>query len=131
MRERQAATDPIPDVRAMLSHSAAAWNAGDLDGFLEDYADDTTTSFMADGGPRYGIDWIRSNYAPRFAADADRDSLRFENVHARALGPDFAVATARFVLFRDDSTTASGPFTLVLRQLNGQWKIIHDHTSSD
>jgi uncharacterized protein (TIGR02246 family) len=131
VREGQAVADPTPDIRAMLTHSAAAWNAGDLDGFLADYADDTTTSFMADGGPRYGFDWIRSNYAPRFAADAVRDSLRFENVHARALGPDHAMATARFVLFRDDSTTASGPFTLVLRRLNGQWKIIHDHTSSD
>jgi ketosteroid isomerase-like protein len=60
-----------------------------------------------------------------------RDSLRFENVHARPLGPDYAMATARFVLFRGDSTTASGPFTLVLHRMDGRWKIIHDHTSSD
>lgn len=123
--------DPTPAVRTMLSHSAEAWNAGDLERFLSDYADDPTTSFMADSGPRYGIDWIRANYAPRFAPEADRDSLRFEHVHARALGRDHAMATARFVLFRHDSTTASGPFTLVLRRTDGRWKIIHDHTSSD
>lgn len=123
--------DPTPEIRAMLVRSADAWNAGDLDTFLDDYADDSTTSFMAGGGPRYGFDWIRSHYAPRFEPGAHRDSLRFTHVHARPLGPDYAMATARFVLFSADSTTASGPFTLVLHRVNGRWKIIHDHTSSD
>jgi uncharacterized protein (TIGR02246 family) len=123
--------DPTPGVRTMLTQSAEAWNAGDLDRFVGDYADDTTTSFMAGGAPHYGFGWIRSNYAPRFEPGAVRDSLRFENVHARPLGPDYAMATARFVLFRGDSTTASGPFTLVLHRMDGRWKIIHDHTSSD
>ena len=115
----------------MLARSAGAWNAGDLAGFVSDYVDDSTTSFMAGGRPRYGYDWIRSNYAPRFEPGAERDSLHFERVVARALGPGYAMATARFVLTRGDSTTGSGPFTLVLQRIDGRWKILHDHTSSD
>lgn len=125
------APDPTAEIATMLARSAEAWNAGDLDGFMSDYADDSTTSFMSGGRPRYGYDWIRSSYAPRFEPGAQRDSLRFENIVARALGPDYAMATARFVLAQGDSITGSGPFTLVLQRIDGRWKILHDHTSGD
>jgi ketosteroid isomerase-like protein len=52
-------------------------------------------------------------------------------VAGRGLGSDYILATARFVLFRGDSITGSGPFTLVLQRIDGAWKIVHDHTSSD
>ncbi len=123
--------DPTPALRAMLEASAAAWNRGDLEAFLSDYAEDPATSFVSGGRVHRGFTWIRDNYAPAFVPDASRDSLRFEELAARALGADHALATARFVLFRDDSVTASGPFTLVLRRSNGSWQIIHDHTSRD
>jgi len=80
---------------------------------------------------RHGFEFIRQNYAPRFAPGARRDSLRFEEVEARRLRPDLALVTARFVLTRGDSVTASGPFTLVMEQRPAGWRILHDHTSSD
>lgn len=115
----------------MLERSAAAWNRGDLDAFMADYAADSLTSFVAGGRVHYGFAWIRDNYAPAFEPGARRDSLRFQDVAARPLGARHAVATARFVLFRADSVTASGPFTLVLERRGAEWKILHDHTSRD
>lgn len=123
--------DPTPAIERMLLASAAAWNRGDLEAFLDDYLRDSTTSFVSAGRVHYGWDWIRDNYAPSFAPDAARDSLRFEDPAARPLGRDHALATARFVLFRGDSITASGPFTLILRRSERGWKIVHDHTSRD
>ena len=123
--------DPTPAISNMLSRSADAWNAGDLEQFISDYADHPSTTFMSGGGSQHGRAWIRSYFAPRFAPGADRDSLRFENIEDRALGSDYAIATARFVLFVRESITASGPFTLVLHRMDGRWKIIHDHTPSD
>ncbi len=123
--------DPTPAIRNMLSRSADAWNAGDLERFISDYADDPSTTFMSGGQPQHGRAWIRSHFAPWFVPGADRDSLRFENIEARGLGAEYAIATARFVLFVRDSITASGPFTLVLHRTDGHWKIIHDHTSRD
>jgi beta-aspartyl-peptidase (threonine type) len=124
-------SDPTGGVRAMLDASADAWNRGDLDAFVGDYVDDSTTTFVSRGQVQYGFDWIRDNYAPSFDPDVQRDSLRFETVAARSLGSDHALATARFVLFRGDSVTASGPFTLILKRSGSEWKIIHDHTSTD
>jgi uncharacterized protein (TIGR02246 family) len=124
-------SDPGAIVTTMLESSARAWNAGDLEGFIDDYADDSMTTFMADGHAQYGFDWIRSNYARQFGPEAARDSLRFEEFAARALGPDHILATARYILYRGDSTTSSGPFTLVFEHRRGEWRIIHDHTNAD
>lgn len=129
--ERPPPPNPSLVVAEMLELSALAWNRGDLDGFMSDYLADTATTFVSRGRAQHGFDWIRTNYAPSFAPGAQRDSLRFEDAEARALGSDFMLATARWVLYRGDSVTASGPFTLVLRRHNGDWRIIHDHSSSD
>jgi ketosteroid isomerase-like protein len=119
------------ELTGQLSRSAADWNAGALDRFMSDYAHDSTTSFVDGGHVRHGWDFIRSRYAPRFAPGAQRDSLRFEEIAARPLGRTHALVTARFILFRNGQTTASGPFTLVMERRAEGWQILHDHTSSD
>jgi ketosteroid isomerase-like protein len=116
---------------AQLRRSADDWNRGDLEGFMSDYARDGATSFVEGGHVRRGWDYIHSRYAPRFTPGAARDSLRFEEVAVRPLGGRHALMTARFILFRDGQTTASGPFTLVFERRPEGWKILHDHTSSD
>lgn len=114
-----------------FDRSAKAWNAGDLAGFLSDYAEGTETGFVSGGKLRKGYDFIRANYAPRFAPGAERDSLRFEDFDVRPLRPDLAIIFARYVLYRNGATTSSGPFTLVMERQRAGWRILHDHTSSD
>jgi uncharacterized protein (TIGR02246 family) len=114
-----------------LERAAADWNRGDLEGFLSDYAPESTTTFVDGRRARHGFDFIRDNYAPRFAAGARRDSLRFEEVEVRPLSSTLALVTARYILHRGGKVTASGPFTLVTEQRPEGWKILHDHSSSD
>jgi uncharacterized protein (TIGR02246 family) len=116
---------------SQLERAASDWNRGDLEGFLSDYAPESTTTFVDGRRARHGFAFIRDNYAPRFAPGARRDSLRFEEVEARRLSPTLALVTARFILHRAEEVTASGPFTLVLEHRPEGWKILHDHSSSD
>lgn len=116
----------------MLDRSAAAWNRGDLTGFMDDYARDSLTSYVSGGRVLYGWQTLHDRYqAAYFAPGMSRDSLAFDALDVRALGPDAAFATARFALYRRDSVVASGPFTLVLVRRGGRWRIVHDHTSAD
>jgi ketosteroid isomerase-like protein len=117
-------------VAAMLERSAGAWNDGDLDAFVADYANATTTSFMTSDGPVYGPEQIRDRYASAFATGARRDSLRFEDLHVRRLPPLIGLATGRYILHRNDEVTSTGWFTLVLRRVGNGWRIIHDHSSA-
>jgi beta-aspartyl-peptidase (threonine type) len=122
---------PTAEITRQLDRSASDWNRGDLDAFISDYAPESTTTFVDGRRARHGFDFIRQNYAPRFAPGARRDSLHFEEVEIRSLAPDLALVTARYVLMRDRTVTASGPFTLVMQQRPEGWRILHDHSSSD
>jgi beta-aspartyl-peptidase (threonine type) len=121
--------DPGPEIRALLDQSARAWNAGDLDGFLITYARDSATTFLTATSLTRGFDAVRERYAARFEPGAARDSLRFTEVDVRGLCPDWAWATARYVLTRGDSVTATGPFTVILARRPEGWRMVHDHTS--
>jgi beta-aspartyl-peptidase (threonine type) len=118
-------------ITSQLDRAADDWNRGDLEAFLSDYAAESTTTFVDGRRARHGFEFIRQNYAPRFAPGARRDSLRFEELEARYLNPGLALVTARFVLTRGGLVTASGPFTLIMQHRPAGWRILHDHTSSD
>ena len=116
---------------AQLDRAATDWNRGDLEGFLSDYAAESTTTFVDGRRARHGFDFIRNNYARRFEPGARRDSLHFEEVEARRLSPTLALITARYILQRDGTVSSSGPFTLVMERRSEGWRILHDHSSSD
>jgi uncharacterized protein (TIGR02246 family) len=104
-------------VAATLEHGAAAWNGGDLDGFVSDYTPDAT--FVTSRGLVRGTAEIRARYAARFAAGAARDSLSFRLLDVDRLGPRTASLVATWVLSRGDSVTSSGPTSLVLKKVGG------------
>jgi beta-aspartyl-peptidase (threonine type) len=118
----------------MLRASAASWNAGDLDGFLDDYWRSEELTFSGGTGVTRGWDDVRTRYLDSYwAPGASRDSLRFEGIEVIPLGSDHALALGQYVLYRpeeDGAVVSSGYFSLVLWKPNGHWKILHDHTSA-
>jgi hypothetical protein len=118
-------------VEEILQLSADAWNTGNLEGFMVHYERAPTTTYIGSSGLLVGYDAIHGRYAPDFEPAAARDSLRFESIRTRRLEQRFGIATARYVLYRDGQTTSTGPFTLVLMQVEGAWKIIHDQSAAD
>ncbi len=124
--------DAQREIPELLARSAQDWNRGDLDGFMGDYAQDSLTGYVVRGHVQYGWQALYDSYRSRyFAPGQTRDSLSFEEVAVRSLGPGTAFATARFALHRGDSLVASGPFTIVLEKRAGRWLILHDHSASD
>lgn len=118
----------------MLDASAAAWNRGDLDGFMRSYAPGEGTTYIGRRGIVRGPVEIGALYSPRFAPGFARGTLHFEQLEVDRLAPDAANAIAFYVLSvrtaaGADSTIARGPTSLVLRRLGGQWRIVHDHSS--
>ena len=121
--------EPQAEIAAMMGRSAAAWNRGDLDAFVDDYEEGAATSYIGRSGTLHGRTAIRGAYAPRFAAGVPRDSLSFEGLEVDVLGPDVVNAIAFYVLRRGGRVTARGPTSLVLRRRGGRWRIVHDHSS--
>lgn len=119
------------EVQGMLQEGARAFNEGSLEGFMSDYYESPSTTFIGGRGLVQGYDEIRERYRPYFEPDAVRDRLSFEDLEARRLGAMYSLVTGRWLLHADDEISASGPFSLVLRRVEGGWKIIHDHSSTD
>ncbi|MBI1723112.1 MAG: DUF4440 domain-containing protein [Gemmatimonadetes bacterium] len=118
------------EARDLLDHGAAAWNRGDLEGFLSDYLPGNRTSFVTQTRVVHGVPGIRERYqAGYFAPGARRDSLSFEGLEVDQLAPGVVNAIAFYVLARGDSVVARGPTSLVLVRVGGRWYIVHDHSS--
>ena len=115
------------EIDAMMVASAGAWNRGDLDAFMQDFAEGAT--FIASRGVLHGRAEIREVYAPRFAPGGVRDSLSFERTEVFPLAPEIAHVVSYYRLTRGDSTVAVGPTSLVMRREAGRWRIAHDHSS--
>ena len=56
--------------------------------------------------------------------------LRFDGIEVVPLGDDAALARGAWHLVMSDGQEPHGLFTLLLRRLDGGWRIVHDHTSA-
>ena len=121
------------EIVAMFARSADSWNRGDLDAFVDDYVPTDETTFIGSGGVLRGPAAIRRAYAPRFAPGALRDSLSFDLLDVDPIAPDALNVIATYILTRRvggrDSVTARGPTSLLMRRVDGRWRIAHDHSS--
>lgn len=122
------------EIRAMMARSAEAWNRGDLDAFVTDYAPGPGTTYIGSRGVTRGPEAIRASYAPRFRPGVERGTLRFEELEVDVLAPGVVNAIAYYVLTARtaagaDTTIGRGPTSLVMRKTGGRWLIVHDHSS--
>jgi uncharacterized protein (TIGR02246 family) len=121
------------ELEAMLRRAAVEWNRGDLDGFMSDYLPGDSTTYIGGRGLVRGPAAIRASYARLFAGGAQRDSLSFVILDVDPVAPDAANLIAQYILTRHvggrDSVTARGPTSLLVRLVEGRWRIVHDHSS--
>jgi ketosteroid isomerase-like protein len=115
-------------IRQALASSTEAFNRGDLAGHLAIY--DPGVTFMTKDGPRPGVAPIEQAFREHYFKDGQAiQQLRFEELALRPLGPDAALATARWVLAGGGKPEQSGWFTLVWQRTAAGWRAIHDHSS--
>ncbi|MCU0227041.1 MAG: nuclear transport factor 2 family protein [Bryobacterales bacterium] len=124
--------DPRAEVLAVMESQQAAWNAGDLNTFLDGYQRSADITFVGREVAR-GFDGLQARYQRTYGDREKMGTLTFSELEHRALGADAAMVLGRFALARSDQGggPASGRFTVVFRNTPQGWKIIHDHTSAD
>jgi ketosteroid isomerase-like protein len=121
---------PADVVRATLMAQAAAWNEGDIDGFMNGYWKSDELKFVSGGNITKGWDATLKRYRERYAGGSGLGQLGFEKLEVKLMTDDVAVVTGRFNLL-NNGVNSSGLFSLVMRRDNGAWRIVHDHTSAD
>ena len=120
------------EIQRVFDVQVAAWNRGDITSFMRSYEASDDTTFV---GQRVlkGYSMVLARYRAQYPDQAAMGQLRFSDLEIRMLGSDYAVATGRFNLTR--VLTAGGPatglFSVILKKIDRDWKIIHDHTSRE
>jgi uncharacterized protein (TIGR02246 family) len=126
-----ARADDEADVRAVLDAQVAAWNRGDLEGFMAGYWRSPELVFCSGATVTRGWEATLERYRKRYKSEGrEMGRLRFEALEVERLGADSAFARGEYWLRMSDGQQPHGRFTLILRRLDGAWRIVHDHTSS-
>jgi uncharacterized protein (TIGR02246 family) len=116
-------------VRAVIEAQAAAWNRGDVEGYMEGYAKEDTTTFVSGDNITRGWQTVLERYKARYDTRAKMGTLTFTELEIKPLSEFYFIATGRWQLTRE-TDTPHGRFTLIFRRTNAGWRIVHDHTSS-
>jgi len=124
------AGDTATTITTMLNQTTAAWDRGDLEGFIVTYADSAT--FAGSRGVTRGKAAIREQYRRSyFQGGAPAATLRFSEIEVRPLGSGHALMVGRFTLTPRAAgrEATTGFFSLTWARQREGWRIIHDHSS--
>ena len=121
-------TGPSTEIPALLDAQGAAWNRGDIDGYMAGYWKSEKTTFAGASGVSRGWQSIRDRYHLKYPDRATMGTLVFSNVEITELAADAALVLGHWQLERA-SEPVGGVFSVVLRKFPEGWRIIHDHTS--
>lgn len=116
-------------IRALLDNQIAAWNRGDLKGFMFGYWDSDDVEFIGAGGIVKGWKPVLQRYRAAYPDATAMGRLSFTNLEVHLVCPDSAYVIGEFQLWRSNDVR-SGVFTLELKKLFDGWKIVVDHSTS-
>lgn len=114
---------------SVLLAQQAAWNDGDIDGFMRGYWRSDRLRFASGGSVTMGWQATRDRYHARYNNRAIMGTLTFSGLEVDLLSADAAVVHGRWELQRD-ADQPSGLFTLVMKRVDGDWKVVSDTTTS-
>lgn len=116
-------------IQAVIEQQQSAWNAGDIDGFMQGYWQSPELRFASGGTVTYGWQDTRDGYHARYSDRAKMGRLTFSDLTIDPLSTEAAIVHGRWALERE-ADRPSGLFTLIFRQVDGDWKIVSDTTTS-
>ena len=115
-------------VQRIFDKQIAAWNAGDLNKFMNGYWEDERLVFVGSRGPTYGYQNTLKGYQKGYPTKEAMGTLKFDIIEMRQWNRKTLQVIGKFTLIRE-SDTPTGHFTLLLRKIKGKWVIVSDHSS--
>lgn len=116
------------EIRDLLLMQQTAWNAGDIESFMQGYLKSDSLRFVGSGGEVRGWHSTLERYQQSYPTRQAMGTLSFELHEIRPLGQKHAMIFGSYTLQRQ-MERLTGLFTLIAMDTPNGWRIIHDHTS--
>jgi len=116
------------DIRAVMNDQVAAWNRGDIDGFMRGYWNSPKLTFVSGTNVTRGWQPTLDRYKKNYDSREKMGTLTFSDLEITVLSKDAAVVLGSWSLAREKDNP-HGKFTLVFRKFKDGWRIVQDHTS--
>lgn len=114
-------------IRRVMEDQAAAWNRGDIEGFMEGYWKSEKLTFVSSRVTR-GWQQTLDNYKRSYDTREKMGTLTFSDLEITVLSKDAALVLGSWSLKRANDAPG-GKFTLIFRKFREGWRVVHDHTS--
>jgi len=112
----------------VLAEQDAAWNRGDLTGFMQGYWKSDSLMFIGKSGITYGWQKTLDNYKKGYPDTTAMGKLNFEYIEIKRLSVNYFFVVGKWHLTRTIGNL-DGAFTLLMRKIKGNWVIVKDHSS--
>jgi len=116
-------------IRTVLQAQAAAWNRGDIEGYMDGYDRSPNTEFVSSDNISRGWQTVLDRYKRNYNTRDKMGVLTFSDLEITMLSKDAALVLGRWRLKRANDEP-HGTFTLLFRKTKSGWRIVHDHSSS-
>ena len=104
------------------------WNRGDIDGFMQTYWKSDSLLFIGKTAPLYGWQATIERYKKAYPDKATMGQLKFTILQVKVFDASNAFVMGGWKLKRAKDAPG-GYYTLWFKKINGEWKIVCDHTS--
>ncbi len=130
MAENRLSEKDESNIRKLIQQQVDAWNEGNLEKFMETYWKSDRLSFVGSRGPTYGWQATLDNYKKGYPDKKAMGHLDLKVLDLSQIDVKTVLMIGRFELTREIGDVA-GHFTLVIQKIEGEWKIISDHSSAE
>src|SRR5688572_26628955 len=115
-------------IRELLSVQTESWNRGDIEGFMQTYWNSDSLMFIGKSGVKRGWQETLNNYKKGYPDTTAMGKLSFDIIKVEKLSKKYYYVVGKWMLKRSIGDL-SGHYDLLLKKINGQWRIVADHSS--
>ena len=115
-------------IRKVMDDQTAAWNRGDIEGFMDGYWKADNLTFISGVNVTRGWQATLDRYKKSYDTREKMGVLKFSDLEFTILSKDAAIVLGSWELTREKDNP-KGKFTLTFRKFKEGWRIVMDHTS--
>lgn len=116
------------DILEVMMFQAAAWNRGDIPGFMDGYLKTDKLVFVSGDTVTRGWQPTLDRYKKSYDSPAKMGVLAFSDIEVTVVSKDAAYVLGSWSIKRADDNP-KGKFTIIFRKLKEGWRIVYDHSS--